>query len=493
MTAALAAARGGYPLTQLLAARDIGFEVHGALPERVDEVCTDSRALRDAVHGHSEQGTPRAVLFVALRGERFDGHDFIAQAQAAGAAAALIATAQVEPLRAQGVTLPLLAVADVGAAFGALASAHRALMPAKVIAVAGSNGKTTTKELIASILSGVGLTLKTEANHNNLIGLPQTLLRLRPEHQFAVVELGTNQPGELAQLTRWTLPDVAALTCIQPEHLEGFCSLAGVYEEELSLLVLSPPDAIRVVPAHEATVRADERLQDLPIHVAGGVEGATVRLRGVEPLGVEGQRLSLEIDGVTVTAHLPLLGVHNAQNAAVAAAAAAAVGASAAAIVAGLERVEHVKQRMTPLHIAGRLVINDAYNANPGSMQAALRALRALHPGRWVAALGEMRELGAASVSAHKTLGLDAAAAGLTALYLFGEQARAAADSASGRAPHMALRCGDDPADAAAFIATHARRGDAVLLKGSRGVRLERVLALLEGAWLAADAAPSSP
>lgn len=489
MDASLNATRGGYPLTQLLVECDIRFETSGEVPEWVEVISTDSRSPSLA-----------GGLFVALVGERFDGHDFVMAAQGAGAVVGVVAAARVEDLRAQGVTMALIGVGDTGEAFGALASAWRQKLgeagPLKVVAVGGSNGKTTTKEMIAAILGRCGQTLKTEANHNNQVGLPQTLLRLRPEDRFAVVELGTNRPGEMAVLTRWARPDVVALTCIQPEHLEGFGSLAGVYEEELSMLLRAPAGAVRVVPASEAVVRDDERLKDEPLWVAGGVEEgaqAAVRLKDVEFLGVLGQRFKLAVHGQEAEVTLPLLGVHNVQNAAVAAAAAIAAGAQLSDVVTGLENMSGVKQRMTPLEIAGRLIINDAYNANPGSMQAALRALKNLHRGRWIAVLGEMRELGEATLSAHVALGREVATAGVSALYAFGPQAQPTADTASIRAPQMVVAAGDDPAQAAAFVAQHAHPGDAVLLKGSRGVRLERVLALLPEAFASADASVSSP
>jgi len=437
------------------------------IPTSVPTISTDTRTIT------------QGALFVALRGERFDGHRFVANAHAEGAAVALVDADAEAKVREAAPELPLIVVDDTLRAFGQMGHAHRQAMGAKVIGVAGSNGKTTTKELIAALVSQVGHTLKTEANHNNWVGVPQTLLKLRPEHRFAVVELGTNAPGELAWLTTLADPDVGVLTNIQAEHLEGFGDLAGVLKEETRLFAGMREDAWRIVPVDEALLANHESLTHGQQRGFGRVDTAHVRLLESISLGLDGQRLHLNLDGVPWTLRVPLLGPHNAINVAAAVACAERFGLDQETCQQGLDQVKAVKQRIDPVEMAGRLIINDAYNANPGSMRAALNALSSLPAQRWVAVLGDMRELGAHSAEAHASLGREAISS-VDALFAFGEEAQAMADAARQSDPQRPVAQGDRPELAARFIAAHSAPGDGVLIKGSRGVRLERVLPYLK-------------
>jgi UDP-N-acetylmuramoyl-tripeptide--D-alanyl-D-alanine ligase len=431
----------------------------------VAEVQTDSRAVG-----------PRD-LFVALRGERFDGHDFVGRAREAGAAAALV------DRECPGADLPLVRVNDTLRALGDLAAAQRARAAIPLVAVTGSNGKTTTKDMCAAILAETGPVLATEGNFNNEIGLPLTLLRLREHHRHAVVEEAMRGPGEIAALTRIARPDVGVITNVAPAHLGRLGSIEAIARAKGELFAHLPPGGRAVFPSGEplleaqaAHLPADARLR------FGEAPSDDVRIERAEPRG-PATDVALRVCGEPVAFVLPLPGAHNVRNAAAAAAAASAVGAGAGAIASGLARVRPSPHRSRVEEVGGRWIYDDCYNANPDSMRAALRAARDLRPdARVVAVLADMMELGDDAAALHAEIGREAARLGVAVLVgagaLAAETVAAARAAGLGAVWHVA-----DALEAATRVAGAARPGDVVLIKGSRAMAMERAVEALRVAW----------
>jgi len=408
-------------------------------------------------------------LFVALGGERFDGHGFLADARERGAAGALVS-------RPDGRPLPQVVVPDTQAALGALAAAWRARNPALVLGVGGSNGKTTTKELLAAILAGCGPTLATRGNLNNHIGVPLTLLRLEPAHRYAVVEMGANHPGEIAALARLARPAIALVTNAGDEHLEGFGDLEGVAHAEGEMFAALAADGTAVINADDpfcglwcTMAPRGARILRFGIDAAADVRALSIAGR-IESGGFTTAFL-LAVDGEQARVRLPLAGRHNVSNALGAAAAAHAAGVSLPAIVAGLERMRPVSGRLqlkAGLH--GSWLIDDSYNANPSSVRAGIDVFCALPGEHWLV-LGEMAELGDETVASHAGVGDYARRAGITRLFAMGAASRHAVDAFGARASWYedAARLGD-------AVAASLEPGVTTLVKGSRVNRLERVV-----------------
>jgi UDP-N-acetylmuramoyl-tripeptide--D-alanyl-D-alanine ligase len=441
----------------------------GTPPGSVAGVSTDTRSIAPG------------SAFVALRGERFDGHDFLAEAARAGAACAVVARGRV-PAPPPG--LPLLEVEDTLAALGAIARWHRLRFDVPVVGVTGSNGKTTTREMVAGILATRGPVLCTEGNLNNEVGVPLTLLRLRPEHRAAVVEMGMSARGEIARLAAIAEPRVGVVTNALPAHLEGLGTVDGVADAKGELYKGLPADGIVVANADDPRMlhRARKSGRRMLTFSARPDAKADVAVLRVLEQGPEGQRFLLGVGTKELDVRLPLVGEHNAVNAAAAAAAAIALGCTDREIVQGLAGVRPVGRRLRVERLpSGVLLVDDCYNANPASMRAALRTLRQLAgSGRALAALGDMLELGPSEGELHRELGRDAAAAGLAALAAFGPRARLARDAAV----EAGLPAGDafhteDPDALVAFVRERLRPGDTLLVKGSRGMRLERLVEAL--------------
>ncbi len=432
-------------------------------------VSTDSRSL-----------TPGA-LFVALEGARFDAHGFLGEAAARGAAGALVRRGK--PLPAVPAGFGLFAVADTLRGLGALARFHRRRFRLPLGAVGGSNGKTTTKEMVGSILSAVGPALKTEGNLNNEVGVPLTLLRLTAQHRAAVVELGMNAPGEMGRLVALAEPDAAVLTTIQPEHLEGLGSLAGVAAAEGELFSGLAPTATAVVNLDEALVVQQAKASRARWLTFGRDGRADVRLEETRPLGRAGQELVLRSDGRTFAVALGFLGAHNALNAAAAFALARALGLSADACAVGLARARPTARRLTIVEAPGGLtVLDDCYNANPASVRAALQTARELAgSGRVVAVLGDMLELGPGEAEEHRQM-VDVASKLATLRAFLGPRSSAAlpAGGVEGSACFMEVEPLWD------WLRPRLRPGDVILVKGSRGMHMERLVERLTGAAAAA-------
>jgi UDP-N-acetylmuramoyl-tripeptide--D-alanyl-D-alanine ligase len=436
----------------------------GTPPPELGGVSTDTRSLTTG------------ALFVALKGERFDAHDFLADAAVKGAAAALVNEARAgDPC-----PVPRLAVADTLAGLGAIARLHRLRFRIPFVAVTGSNGKTTTREMIAAILATRGPVLKTEGNLNNEVGVPLTLLGLDPSHQAAVIEMGMSHPGEIARLAAIALPQVGVVTLAAPAHLEGLGTVDAVADAKAELYQGLPDGGIAIANADDA--RMLKRAQGsgrrmMTFSGSKGRRGDVVVLELVSQ-GEDGLRFVLGIGNREVGVHIPgLVGAHNAANAAAAAAAAIALGSTDREIVQGLAAVRPVGRRLRLETLAsGVRLVDDCYNANPASMSAALRTVAALAApgGRALAVLGDMLELGAFEAEAHRALGEEAAKAGLAALAAFGPRSRATAEAA--RAAGLEAFHTEDLDQLVAWAVASVRPGDVLLVKGSRGMKLERLV-----------------
>jgi UDP-N-acetylmuramoyl-tripeptide--D-alanyl-D-alanine ligase len=424
-------------------------------------------------------------LFFALPGARVDGHDFCAAALARGAGALVVTPARAAEFvaAARSAGAAVVAVDDVRRALADLARAHRRALTLPVVGVTGSNGKTTTKELLAAILEaavGAPAVLATTGNLNNDLGVPLTLLRLHAGHRFAIVEMGMSAPGEIAALCALAAPGVGVITGIAPAHLEHLGSLAAIAHAKGELFAGLPEGGIAIYPDDQPLLAAEAaRLPAAQRRCFGRGAEATVRIAAVEPRGAAGLALELVVGAVTIACDLPLPGPHNARNAAAAAAAALALGIEPAVIAAGLARGRTAAHRSTVVEVGGRHLIDDCYNANPSSTRAGLEMLVSLRPaGRAaVAVLGDMLELGPTSPQLHVDVGQAAAHLGLDHLVAVGELARGFLRGArqagmdDGRLVAVA-----DPAAAARAVHARTAPGDWVLVKASRGMRLETVI-----------------
>ena len=426
------------------------------------------------VHGvdHDTRRLRPGALYVALRGERHDGHRFVAEAFRRGAAAAMVEAAW----RPDGEVGPLLRVADSLAALGDLARGHRRRLRGRVVAVTGSVGKTTVKELIASALESVGGVARTPGNWNNDIGLPLSLLEMDPDQVFGVFEIGMNRPGELERLCDILRPDWAVITRIGPVHIEFFPDERAIAEEKATVLRRLPPDGC-------AVLAADEPWFDLLRERAAG-RVVTVAFGAPADYSAEYSprrptRLSVrDRDGREAVYRLPQRGAPMRANALRAIAVAREAGVEPERIAEALLRFRPPPMRWEECRLDGVRWINDAYNANPISFREALRTF-AETPGirrRWLV-LGGMRELGERTEEEHAALGRLLAAGDWAGLVTVGELGArfAEAVAAAGWPTHRLARCAD-AGTAAAFLRTRLRSGDAVLLKGSRSERVEEVL-----------------
>lgn len=421
-------------------------------------VSTDSRSIA------------AGELFVALRGERFDGHDFLAAVAARGAAAALVDAAGAAA--AATPPLPLLVVADTRLALGELAAAWRARFALPLIAVTGSNGKTTTKEMIAAILRAefADAVLATRGNLNNDIGLPLTLLRLRDTHRAAIVEMGMSHPGEIAALSAIARPTVALVTNAQRAHLAGMGSLEAIAAEKGSIYDGLAADGVAVVNGDEPWAalwrarNASRRVVTFAIDKAGVDVAGNCRLHGLE------NHLTISYRGETVDIDLALPGRHNARNALAAAAATLAAGVPLAAVRDGLAAFRGAPGRLQRRPGRnGATLIDDTYNANPDSARAAIDVLAAT-VGRSILVLGDMGEIGEMSGQFHDEIGGYAKSQGIDRLLTLGESSALAAHNFGGGGQHFRRI-----EDLIAALGGELNADTTVLIKGSRFMRMERI------------------
>jgi UDP-N-acetylmuramoyl-tripeptide--D-alanyl-D-alanine ligase len=414
-------------------------------------------------------------LFVALVGERFDAHDFLADAVAKGAAGVVVS----RPETAAKLGVPVYSVHDTLVALGALGTERRRTLSKPVVAVVGTNGKTSTKELLKAALGSVLEVHATTGNLNNLIGVPITLLAMPDTADVAVIEMGTNQPGEVARLRAIVEPDITVVTSIAEEHLEGLGDVAGVLREEMAA---ADGVALAVVPANQDDVVAAARRAARRV-VAAGLDAGDVRPDSWS-IDAEG-RGALRLDGVDVT--LPLRGVHNVRNAMLALAVARELGVSTADAARGIAEMPVPPMRVNVVQHGAITLINDAYNANPGSARAAIELLEHTGRGRQrVAVLGTMLELGAGTPRLHDEVARAALDAGIEIVAAVGEFAAAFARIAPGDSRVVSA---DDVGALWPALSSRLAPDAVILLKGSRGMRLERLVEPI-AAWGTAEAAP---
>lgn len=437
---------------RVLSARQIGADVGFA------GISTDSRTLT------------KGNLFVALTGPHFDGHDYVAQAAQHGAAAAAVT-------RELDAELPMIRVPDTRRALGQLAGHWRSQFAIPVVAVTGSNGKTTVKEMAAAILARRGPVLATHGNLNNDIGVPLTLAGLAPEHQAAVIEMGANHAGEIAYLAALAEPTVAVITNAAAAHLEGFGSLQGVAQAKGEIFSGLRQGGVAVVNADDAF--ADQwRKTAQPHRVIDFGLTASAQVRAAwQPEGV-GARLDISFQGDTVALCLPLPGRHNVMNALAATAVAVALGMNLGEVAAVLASMAGVRGRLQVRERRdGLRVIDDTYNANPASLHAALEVVAAM-PGECWLVLGDMAELGDEAESWHREAAQAARLAGVSRLYGLGELATLAAHAFGARGSAFATR-----EQLETVLAEAAGPGVTLLVKGSRRMGMEHVVqALLDDA-----------
>ncbi|MBI4660929.1 MAG: UDP-N-acetylmuramoyl-tripeptide--D-alanyl-D-alanine ligase [Verrucomicrobia bacterium] len=416
-------------------------------------------------------------LFVALEGEKFDGHDFLPEVFRKGACAAMVHRSKVPRGTEE---CAIIAVEDTRRALGRFAARYRQDFDFPFIAIGGSNGKTTTKELVASVLRERFKVLRSEASFNNDVGVPLTLLNLRGNHEAAVVEVGTNHPGELAPLVKMIQPRYGILTNIAREHLEYFGDLEGVAEEEGSLAELLPENGKLFVDGDcLAMSRAISRTRATVVRV-GFHETNDWRVRDVK-VTESGVKFDVEAPDSDLNGEyeVRLLGRHQVRNALLAVAVGRELGLSRAEIQHGLAECAPPKMRLQLWKIEGLQILDDTYNANADSMRAALQTLHEFPcRGRRVAVLGDMAELGRHCSEAHAEVGRHAAELGISHLFAVGKMSAIMADSA--RAAGLeATRAFSTVEDAAAALRDFLRPGDVVLLKASRATRLERLTEIL--------------
>jgi UDP-N-acetylmuramoyl-tripeptide--D-alanyl-D-alanine ligase len=429
-------------------------------------------------------------LFVALKGERFDAHDFLPDVAARQITAALVTRTPAQW------SLPALKVADTRAALGALARGWRRRFTMPLVAVTGSNGKTTVKEMIASIFAaavGADARLATAGNFNNDIGLPLTLFRLAAAHQLAVVELGMNHPGETALLAKIAEPSVAVVNNAQREHQEFMATVEAVALEHASVIHALVPDGVAVFPADDAyasiwrVAATGNRIMDFALNSAERTTEAAVK--GT----FDGNLLGIDTPQGHLDVTLQVLGNHNAHNALAATAAALAAGVSLDAIKRGLESFGAVKGRLQVKRaalgaLARATVIDDTYNANPDSMRAAIDVLAA-RPSPRVLVMGDMGEVGDNGPAFHREIGAYAKERGIDALYALGDASRDACTAYGAGAHHV-----DDVATLIAQLLQAGFGAAATLLvKGSRFMQMERVVdAVTSPQPIAPGAAPGA-
>jgi UDP-N-acetylmuramoyl-tripeptide--D-alanyl-D-alanine ligase len=407
-------------------------------------------------------------LFVALSGERFDGHDFLAAAEQGGAVAALVS-------RAVDTRLPCLQVADTERALGLLGGVNRAGFSGPLVAITGSSGKTTVKNLIHAVLSRRGPTLATAGNLNNEIGVPLTLLRLAPEHEFAVVEMGAGKPGDIAWLCEIGRPDVSVLLNAMPAHLQGFGSVAAVAETKGAIYEGLGGRGTAIINADQEYARSwRARAGGARVLDYGLRQPAAISASNISSRGTAGVSFIASTPAGEVPVALKLPGLHNVSNALAAMAVGLACGLSLTEIAAGLASVTPVPGRLAVSRGLGDCtVIDDCYNANPGSVRAAIDLL-ADCGGRRTLVLGGMRELGADSGRLHREMGEYARQRGIDRFWGVGEELAPAVAAFGEGGVHFA-----DREQAIAALPGQFDGSDTVLVKGSRGAAMELLLAAL--------------
>ena len=430
--------------------------LYGDPSVRIAGLSTDTRTLAPG------------ELFVALRGERFNGHRFIGVARQRGAAAVLF------DRWTEGIRRPAIRVPDTRRALGEIARGWRSRMNARVVTITGANGKTTVKEMLAAVLAeafGEDGRLATQGNLNNDVGVPLTLLRLRAAHRAAAIELGTNHPGEIAWLASVARPDVALVTNAQREHQEFLDGTEGSARENGASIVALPAHGIAVFPGDDPQAEIWRANAGARRRIEFGLDEALHRFEVAASPHAEPAQFEMKVGEARETIRLPIEGLHNVRNALAAAACAHALSIDAATIARGLARFVPAPGRLVRRRAAGgAALIDDTYNANPDSVRAAIDVLAAC-PGPRVLVLGDMGEVGERGPEFHREVGAWARERGIDRLLALGEASRASAEAFGPGAVHH-----DDVGSLIAGAAALAREGGTILVKGSRFMRMERVV-----------------
>jgi UDP-N-acetylmuramoyl-tripeptide--D-alanyl-D-alanine ligase len=410
-------------------------------------------------------------LFFAVRGERLDGHDFVEPALAKDAVGAVVRKDQLAryPVQAR-----LLVVDDSLVALQRLGAAVRRVWGGPLVGVTGSAGKTTTKEAIAHVLATRHRVLKSQGNLNNHFGLPLQLLKLEPEHELAVIEMGMSHAGEIAELARLAQPNCGVVTMVAPVHLEFFDTIAGIALAKYELIESLPAGGIAVLNADDEYVSQFGRDFHGRVVTFGVHQPADVSARHIESLGPLGSAFDIIADGQREHATLPLLGEHNVYNALAAVAVGLQYGIRLRDAVESLATLSAGNKRGEILSYAGATVINDCYNSNPKALDSMIHSLAQMPARRRVVVAGEMLELGPMAEAMHRECGRHMADRGIDVLLGVRGLAKAMVEGAS--AAGMRAEFVDRPEDAGEWLREEINSGDVVLLKASRGVRLERAL-----------------
>ena len=425
----------------------------------INKVSTDSRTIKPG------------ELFVALRGENFEGHDFVEASVKAGATGALV------DLNWTGnvpINFALLRATDTLQAYQTLAANYRQSLTLKVLAITGSNGKTSTKDFAASVLARRFRVTKTEGNFNNHVGLPRTILEATSEDEVAVWEIGMNHPGEIAALSKIAAPDAAIITNIGVAHIEFMGSREAIATEKGTLAEAIEPQGTVILNADDPFSEGIAARTRAKVVLTGTTGGA---VRAIEiRQSADGSEFTIVEDAHRCRAQLPVAGLHMVQNALLAVAAGRAFGLSIEECAAGLAAAPLTKARLQIKEIGGVQFLDDSYNANPDSMKAALRTLVELDAeGKRIAVLGEMRELGADSERGHREVGETAATLGVDQLITIGDAAELIAEAAR-TAGLDKVSSARSTGEAARLLGEIAEPGDLVLIKGSRAARTEEVI-----------------
>lgn len=444
------------------------------LKQRIRRVMTDSRLVR------------KGDLFIAFQGDRYDGHAFVTKALAQGAVCVIVQEDYRLPPSPKRAEAPLLlGVRDTLEAYQRLATHYRNRFPIPVIAITGSNGKTTTKEMVAQVVAQRWKTLKTEGNLNNRIGVPQTLFQLAPRHQAAVIEMGVDQQGQTTRLCEIAKPTIGVITNIGPDHLEFFGSMEGSAQAKAELLDHLPQDGAVVLNADDEYFDYLAARAQCRVVAFGRSPKADIRAVNIRSDDKGGTVFGLVLPGKSRQPEVRIRtqGMHNVSNALAAAGVGFVLGLSGTAIAEGLAKFRPAAMRSQISTSHGVQVINDCYNANPASMKAAIQLLAEMSQGkRSIAVLGDMLELGAGSKQMHREVGAFLAAQGIGYLLACGVLGRELAEG-SRRAGMPTDRITELPDAAAAGDALTAmvRQGDVVLVKASRGMRMEQVVEAVTG------------
>lgn len=431
-------------------------------------ISTDSRSIK------------KGNLFVALKGDQFDGHDFLKAVIKEGAVGILAHDEGKINQIPSGSISSVIKVVDTQVALGDLAQAWRKKFNIPVIGLTGSSGKTTTKEMIAAILGREKNILKTEGNLNNLIGLPQTIFRLNAKHEIMILEMGTNIRGEIKRLTQIAQPNIGLITNIGPAHLAGFGSVDVVTEEKKDLFFNMPPSGIAIINLDDkAVATSNEQWRGAKVTFSMS-PNADISVKDIEKNGARGVSFNLVIDGNAQKVEMKIVGLHHVYNAMAAAAVAFATGIDQKTIAEGLAAFRPFSGRMEMIKLHnGSFLLDDSYNANPASVREALMTLKDLKTNRnGFVFLGDMLELGVESEEMHRKIGMLMATIGVNALFLQGDFSKITAGGAQegGLSPENIFFLSDKE-NGIDYLKKHLKKGDWILVKGSRGMKMERIVA----------------